>query len=112
MASGDAAPKRMGGPTVLGTTTTSIVASPAAGHQFTIKQIVICNTSGTDRVVTLAIGTAATAANAVLYRLPVAGYDTVIWDTALVLEVSETLQGLADLASSVNVTCTGWDREI
>lgn len=111
MASGDAVPKRMGGPTVLGTTTTTIVASPASGHQFTIKQVMITNTSGTDRVVTLAIGTAATAANTVMYRLPIAGYDTVIWDTALVLEYNETLQGLADSASAVNVTCTGWDRE-
>ena len=96
---------------MLGTTTTTIVASPSAGRQFTIKQIMVTNTSGTDRVVTIAVGTAATAANAVLYRLPVAGYDTVIWDTALVLEVGETLQGLTDLATSVNVTCTGWERE-
>ena len=110
MASGDAVPKRMGGPTQLGIATTSIVASPTSGHQFTIKQVIINNISGIDRWFTISIGAVATT-NTLMYRLPIAAYDTIIWDTALVLEYGETLQGLADAASAVTVTCTGWDRE-
>lgn len=112
MASGDVNPKRLGGPTVLGTTTTTIISAVATGRQQTIKQIAITNTTGIDRWFTLAIGSAATAANCLIYRLPITAYDTIIWDTALVLEATETLQGLCDSASSVNVTATGWDKEL
>jgi hypothetical protein len=44
--------------------------------------------------------------------LPVAGFDTVVLDTGLVLEATETVQGLSDTASKVTVTITGWDRTI
>lgn len=112
MAAGDVNPKRVGGPTVLGTSTTTIVSAVPTSHQYTIKQVAITNTTGTDRWFTLAIGTAATAANCLIFRLPITAYDTIIWDTALVLEATETLQGLCDSASSVNVTATGWDKEL
>ena len=111
MASGDVFPKMLTVPTQVGTSTTTLFTVPAS-HQYTIKQIVICNTDGVDRLITLACGTAATAANCFTYNLPVAGYDTVVLDTGLVLEDGETVQGLSDTASKVTVTITGWDREI
>ena len=110
MAAGDVFPKMLTVPTQLGTTTTTLFTVPA-NRQYMIKQIIICNTDGVDRVVTLARGTAATAANCFTYLLPVAGYDTVVLDTGLVLEAAETVQGLADTASKVTVTITGWDRQ-
>lgn len=110
MAAGDVFPKLLANPTQLGTTTTTLFTVPTS-HQYTIKQIVICNTGGTDRLLTLAKGTAATAANCFTYNLPIAGYDTVVLDTALVLEAAETIQGLSDLASTLTVTITGWDRQ-
>lgn len=109
MAVNDVFPKLLNSPTTLGTTTTTLFTVPAS-HQYTIKQIVVCNTDGVDRIVTLAKGTAATAGNCFVYRLPIASYDTVVLDTALVLEAAETIQGLADTASVVTVTITGWDR--
>jgi hypothetical protein len=35
-----------------------------------------------------------------------------VFDTALVLTAAETLQGLADTASKVNVTLVGWEKEV
>jgi hypothetical protein len=110
MAVGDVFPKMLTVPTQLGTSTTNLFTVPS-GRQYTIKQIIICNTDGIDRLVTLARGTAASASNCFTYNLPIAGYDTIVLDTALVLEASETIQGLSDTASRVTVTITGWDRQ-
>ena len=109
MASGDRVESRLGGPTQLGTTTTTVVTA-ATGHTNVLKQIVICNTDTVDRTVTLAIGTAATAANRLMSSLPVGANDTIVFDTAIVLAAGETLQGLADTASKVTVTVVGWDK--
>lgn len=111
MASGDVFPKLLASPTLIGTTTTTLFTVPAT-HQYAIKQIVVCNTGGTQRLVTIAKGTAATAGNCFVYRLPVSQSDTVVLDTALVLEAGETIQALSDTAAQVTVTITGWDREI
>lgn len=111
MASGDVTPKRLAGPVTLGTTTTNLFTVPSL-HQYSIKQIIICNTDSSDRTVSLAIGTAATAANRFVSFMNIPLNTTVTLDTALILENSETLQGLASTASVVTVTVTGWDREI
>jgi hypothetical protein len=47
-----------------------------------------------------------------VYRLAVAGYDTVVLDTGLVFESGDTLQGLSDTASKVTVSVTGWERQV
>lgn len=110
MASGDRTESRLGGPTQLGTSTTTI-ATVSAGFTEVIKQIIIANTDTVDRTVTLAIGSAATAANRIMSALPIGANDIMIWDTALVLNAGETLQGLSDTASRVNVTVVGWIKE-
>jgi len=109
MASGDRVESRLGGPTQLGTSTTTIVTA-ASGHTYVVKQIIIANTDTVDRTVTLAVGSAATAANRVMSALPIGANDLIVWDTALVLAAGETLQGLSDTASKVTVTCVGWDK--
>lgn len=113
MASGDVVPKRLGGPTQVavssGTATTLFTVT--AGHQYTTKQIIICNTDGVDRTVTLGVG-GVTAALSIVYQLPVAAYDTVVLDTSLVLDASETFQGVSDTGSKVTVTVTGWDKTL
>ena len=111
MASGDVFPKMLTVPTPLSASSTTLFTVPT-GHQYTIKQIIICNTDGVDRVVTLARGTAGTASNCFVYRLPIAGYDTIVLDTGLVFEAAETLEGLSDSSYVVNATVTGWDRTI
>jgi hypothetical protein len=35
-----------------------------------------------------------------------------VFDTALVLTAGETLEGLADANSVVNVTVVGWEKEV
>lgn len=111
MAVGDVFPKMLCVPTTLGTTTTTLFTVPS-NRQWAVKQIVICNTGGTERLVTLSYdGTAATASNCFVYRLPVANSDTVVLDTALVFEAGDTLQGLSDTGSVVTVTVTGWERQ-
>jgi hypothetical protein len=112
MAVGDVFPKMLKAPTMLGTTTTTVF-TVTTNYQWTVKQIIICNTDGVDRVVTLAYdGTAATDSNCFVYRLPIAGYDTVVLDTGLVFESGDTLQGLSDTASKVTVSVTGWERQV
>ena len=110
MAIGDRNESRLGGPIQLGTTTTTI-ATAATGYAEIIKQIIITNTDTVDRTVTLAIGSAATAANRLLSALPIGANDVIVWDTAIVLAAGETLQGLSDSASKVTVTVVGWEKQ-
>lgn len=100
---------RLGGPTQLGTTTTTLCTA-AAGTTEVIKQVIITNTDTVERVFTISIGTAASAGNRLFSSMPIGANDTIIWDTALVLAPTETLQGLADTASRVNVTVVGWEK--
>jgi hypothetical protein len=60
--------------------------------------------------VTLAIGSAATASNRIISALPIGANDIIVLDTALLLLATETLQGLSDVASKVNVTIVGIDK--
>lgn len=111
MAVGDRTEQRLGGPTQLGTSTTTI-ATVASSRVEVIKQIIITNTDTVDRTFTLAIGSAATAANRIISALPIGANDIMVFDTALVLTAAETLQGLADAANVVNVTVVGWEKEV
>jgi hypothetical protein len=110
MAVGDRTESRLGGPVQLGTTTTTICTA-ATGYAEVIKQIIIANTDTVDRTVTLAIGSAATAANRIMSALPIGANDLIVWDTAIVLAAGETLQGLSDTASKVTVTVVGWEKQ-
>lgn len=111
MAAGDRTEKALCAPTQLGTTTTTLFTVPSS-HVYLVKQIIVTNTDTVDRVFSLAIGTAATAGNRVFSSLPIGANDTLVFDTALVLAATDTLQGLADTASKVNVTAVGWDKEV
>lgn len=110
MAIGDRNEARLGGPVQLGTTTT-VIATAATGYDDIIKQIIICNTDTIDRTVTLAIGSAATAANRLMSALPIGANDLMVFDTAIVLNAGETLQGLSDTADKVTVTAVGWEKQ-
>ena len=60
---------------------------------------------------TLAIGSAATAANRLMSALPIGANDLMVFDTAIVLNAGETLQGLSDTADKVTVTAVGWEKQ-
>lgn len=110
MAVGDVFPKLLSSPTFISGSSIAFFTVPTS-HQYAIKQIVVCNTDGVERWIKLAKGVASTAENCFVYQLPIAAYDTVVLDTALVLEAGETLQGAADTPYKVTVTITGWDRQ-
>jgi hypothetical protein len=110
VAIGDRNEARLGGPVQLGNTTT-VLATAATGYAEIIKQIIIANTDTVDRTVTLAIGSAATAANHIMSALPIGANDLMVWDTAIVLNAGETLQGLSDTAAKVTVTVVGWEKQ-
>ena len=124
MASGDVTPRILSGAAPLdygvqlGTTDTTIVfADDISLNTKTVKQIIICNTGGAERLVTIGInGTAAN--NAICYNLPIAANDTITIDTALTLEpyvMGPTtygfLVGKSDSADQVTVTAMGWETE-
>ena len=96
--------------TPLGTTTT-VVATVPSGYQYIVKQVIICNTDAQDRVLSLAIGTAATLANRFVSVLPIGGSDTIVLDTGIILNAGETIQGLSDTASKVNIVLLGWHKQ-
>ena len=111
MAVGDRTESRLGGPTQLATTTITICTA-AASRVEVLKQIIITNTDTVDRTVSLAIGNAAVAANRLMSQLPIGANDIMVFDTAIVLTAGETLQGLSDANSVVNVTVIGWEKEV
>ena len=100
---------RLGGPSQLSTTTGAVITVPAS-HTYIVKQIVVCNTDTIDRAFSLAIGSAATASNRLFSTMPIGANDTLVFDTAIVLAATETLQGLADTNGKITVTAFGWDK--
>lgn len=112
MAVGDRTEKRLVGPTTLGASNASVGIAVPASRQWTVKQIIFCNTSGTERLVYMAVGTAATAGNRFVSGLPVAAGDTVVLDTALVLDAAEQFFGYSDSGSVVSVIVVGWEKEV
>ena len=96
--------------TQLGTSTTTVCTVPS-GYQYIVKQVIMCNTDTQDRVLSLAIGTAADLAKRFVSVLPIGGSDTIVLDTGIVLNAGETLQGLSDTGAKVNVTVVGWTKQ-
>lgn len=110
MAVGDVTPKRLAGPSIVGITNTVILTVGASLRQ-NLKQVIICNTNGVDAWITVAIGTSATIGNAFFYHLPLAANDTLIFDTAITLVATETIQAISD-RGAINVIITGWEESL
>lgn len=112
MAIGDRTEKRLVGPTTLGSTSAAVGIAVPTARQWVVKQIIFCNTSGTERLLYMAIGTAATVGNRFVSALPIASGDTIVLDTALVLNAAEQFFGYSDTGSVVAVTVVGWEKEV
>ena len=115
MASGDRVETRLVGPVQLTASDAAVGSAVASGHVWVVKQIIFTNTTGTDRLIYMNIGTATTGGvtKAFVYGLPIAGNDTIVLDTALVLNgPNDKFWGNSDLTAAVNVTVVGWDKEI
>ena len=115
MASGDRIETRLVNSTVLTNTDAALgAAAVAAGHVWVIKQIMLCNTSGIDRLVYLGVGTTVTGGTSsrFLHALPIGMFDTIVLDTAMVLNAGDRLWGYSDLGSAVNIVVVGWDKTL
>lgn len=110
MAIGDRTETRLVNPTVI-TASNTIIGTVPASTVWVTKQIIICNTNGVDAWIKLAIGTTATAGNCFFFQLPIAAYDTLVFDTALVLVAAETIQAISD-RGAINITLTGWAKAV
>jgi len=110
MAVGDRTETRLVGPVQLTAVDAVVGAAVPASRQWTVKQIIFCNTDGTERLVYLGIGGG--ASTRFVHALPIAMNDTVVLDTALVLNAGETFYGYSDTASKVNVIIIGWSKEV
>lgn len=112
MAAGDRTEKRLVGPVALTASNATVGSAVGASKVWVTKQIIICNTDLVDRIVYLAIGTAATAANRFISALPIAASDVIVLDTALVMAATEQFYGYSDTGSVVTVTIVGWEKEV
>lgn len=112
MAVGDRTEKRLVGPTTLAASNGALGSAVPTSRQWTVKQIVFCNTGGAERLIYMAIGTAATAGNRFASGLPIASGDTLVFDTALVLNATEQFFGYSDTGSVVTLTVIGWEKEV
>lgn len=109
MASGDRTEKKLHGPYGLGTSSSWIV-SPSTGYTWVVKQMIFCNTSGSEALIYMAVGDAATPGNRFISALPIAANDTVVLDTSFVIESSDQLYGYSD-RSGINLFMFGWERQ-
>ena len=112
MAVGDRTESRLFGPAAVATSAGSAtVGTVPASSVWVTKQFMFTNTNGVDAWVTVSVGDVTTASNAIFYQLPVAGNDTGVFDTALVMTATETVQAISD-RSGVNITGVGWVKEV
>lgn len=111
MAAGDRNETRLVGPISLPTSNGAVGSVVPTARVWVIKQVTICNASGSDAIMTLAIGTAETTANRFMSNMPIPASDTAVFDTGIVMVAGEQLFGFAD-RSGVNVIINGWVKEV
>ena len=89
------------------TDTATVLFTVGSGKKYIITDIMVCNTDGTQRTVDLHhtdAGTAASAANAFLYNVPVKAKQTVSFGRGMVFNDGDKLRGLADVTNKVTVS--------
>lgn len=114
MAAGDRTETRLLGPSTLSTTPGLLGSAVAASRVWVIKQITVCNTSGVEALVYLAVdptGVSIADSHYFMYGLPVASKDTLVFDTGIVMIAGDQLYGYADRAG-VNIIVNGWVKEV
>lgn len=114
MPAGDRNETRLLGPSALSTTPGLLGSSVSASRVWVIKQITICNTSGSEALVYLAVdpnGVSIADSHYFMYGLPVASKDTLVFDTGIVMVTGDQLYGYAD-RTGVNIIVNGWLKEV
>jgi len=103
------------------TALTQFVAGTGETTQYTtavstttiVKNIVICNTTATERTLSLSAvpsGNSAGTANRILASYPIAPYLTAFIDVHIVLETGDFLSSIASAASAITVTISGLEE--
>lgn len=114
MAVGDRTETRLLGPSVLPTTAGLLGSAVAANRVWVTKQITICNTSGVDALVYLAVdptGVSISNSHYFMWALPIAASDTMVLDTGIVMVTGDQFYGYAD-RTGVNIIVNGWIKEV
>lgn len=97
--------KRLFGPVQLGNASAVLYTVPA-GTTAVVRTMRVCNTNGTDRTLTLAIGADA-AGTRLFAQQNVPGNGSLDWASAIVLNAGETLTGYASASGSLTTTICG-----
>jgi len=100
MATGDRTETRVLGPVELPTTPGLINGNPsnavAASRVWVVKQIALCNRTGTDALVYLALapnGVSIANSHYFMWALPIAASDTLVLDTGIVMVTGDQFYG-------------------
>lgn len=97
--------KRLYGPAQLTASAATLYTVPASTITI-VRYILLVNTTGTDRTVTMSIGTDAAATRFIAGRtVPANG--TVEWAGSIPMTATEVIQGLASAATAINVIISG-----
>lgn len=97
-----AVPDRVYGPAQPGTST-AVLATVPASTRWTIRSIVICNTTGTAATLTLGIGGTAVG-DRLLSAISVPANDTLIVEPWTQLDAAETIDGLQGTSGALTVS--------
>lgn len=111
MAIGDRIPKELIAPSALSNAATTKFTNQSASYRTQLTQIFLCNTSSSQRVVTLyknGTGTTNQIANSI--TLP-ANTSTII-DTKLIFTGTQTLAAKQDTGADVNIAAYGIEEQI
>jgi hypothetical protein len=99
--------KRLVGPAALTATATTLYTVPASTTTI-VRSIHIASIAGSASYpATLAIGTAATATNALFYQYLIGANASLDWSGFLVLAAGETLSGLTSSTNVLTITISG-----
>ncbi|GAV24820.1 hypothetical protein ciss_07530 [Carboxydothermus islandicus] len=97
-----------------GTAETTFATVPS-GKQWVIKEIILCNTTTTDRTITIHVRRGGAAANVtcrIASSLTVKANETIYWPCSIVLNAGGVLSGFASAASAITVTISGEERVV
>lgn len=93
------------GPTLLTASAATVYTAPGS-TVFHMRSIHFSNNTGTDRVVTMSIGTDAVGTR-IFGSMPVRANSSVDWSGYMPLQPAEVLQAYADATNSVTITVSG-----
>lgn len=110
MAAAEPILKRLAGPAAMAAAN-AVIVTVGVGKRWLLKQAIFVNTNATTtRIVQVAKGTSATAANRFI-TVAIPPGDTAIVNLAMVLEAAETIEGNQGTGTDVTATFVGVEQQ-